>query len=200
MRYVYFKSYHKNYPPSLSLSDKKISYFSGRKDMNSQIRTNLVLGVLLFVVGLLYLASRFVPGLNLVIDFSWPWIVVAVGVGLLLLGLLIGVPEMAIPASIVSGIGGILYYQNNTGNWASWAYAWALIPVFVGIGMIISALLGGRGGRAYLEATETIGSGLVLFVIIGSLFGAFTGGWTIYLPLVLVLVGALILIRNFIRK
>jgi len=168
--------------------------------MNAQKRTHLVLGILLIVVGLLYLTSRFIPGLNLLIDFSWPWSVVAVGVGLLLLGLLIGVPEMAIPASIVSGIGGILYYQNLTGNWASWAYAWALIPVFVGIGMILSALLGGRGGRAYLEAAETIGAGLVMFVIFGSLFGAFAGGWTIYLPLVLVLVGALILVRNFIRK
>ena len=168
--------------------------------MNAQRRTHLVLGVLLIVVGLLYLASRLVPGLNLVIDFSWPWSVVAVGVGLLLLGLLIGVPEMAIPASIVSGIGGILYYQNLTGNWASWAYAWALIPVFVGIGMILSALLGGRGGRAYLEATETMGTGLVMFVIFGSFFNAFNAGWTIYLPLVLILVGLYILIRNFIRK
>jgi hypothetical protein len=168
--------------------------------MNAQRRTNVVLGVLLIVVGLLYLASRFIPGLNLFIDFSWPWIVITVGVALLLLGLLIGVPEMAIPASIVSGIGGILHYQNSTGNWASWAYAWALIPVFVGVGMILSALLGGRSGRAYLEATETIGSGLVMFVIFGSLFGAFTGGVAVYLPLVLVLVGVLILARNFIRR
>ena len=52
--------------------------------MNTQRRTSLVLGVLLIVVGLLYLASRFIPGLNMVLDFSWPWIVVAVGVGLLL--------------------------------------------------------------------------------------------------------------------
>ena len=40
----------------------------------------------------------------------------------------------------------------------------------------------------------------VLFVIFGSFFNAFAGGWTIYLPLVLVLVGAYILIRNFTLK
>lgn len=168
--------------------------------MNAQRRTNLVLGFLLIAVGLVYLASRFIPGLDLVLIFSWPWIVIGVGAALLLLGLLIGVPEMAIPACIVGGIGGLLYYQNSTGNWASWAYAWALIPVFVGVGMMLSALLGGRSSHAYLEAAETIGAGLVMFVIFGSLFGAFAGGWMTYLPLVLVLVGVLILVRNFIRK
>ena len=42
---------------------------------------------------------------------------------------------MAVPACIVAGIGGILYYQNMTGDWASWAYAWTLIPGFVGVGI-----------------------------------------------------------------
>jgi len=168
--------------------------------MNAQRRSNIVLGIVLIVVGALYLASRFIPGLNLVITFSWPWIVVGVGALLLLLGLLIGVPEMAIPASIVSGIGGILYYQNSSGNWESWAYAWALIPMFVGFGIILSAILGGKGGKVYLQGLETMGTGAVLFVIFGSFFNAFAGGWTIYLPLVLVLVGAYILIRNFTHK
>jgi hypothetical protein len=168
--------------------------------MDAHRRTNIILGILLILVGALYLASQFIPGLNLVITFSWPWIVVAVGFGLLLLGLLIGVPEMAIPACIVGGIGGILYYQNTTGNWESWAYMWALIPVFVGAGMILSALIGGRGRKVYLEGLETMGTGAVLFVIFGSFFNVFNAGWTQYLPLVLILVGIYILIRNFVRK
>jgi len=113
---------------------------------------------------------------------------------------LIGVPEMAVPASIVSGIGGILYYQNSTGDWVSWAYMWALIPIFVGVGIILTALIGGRRGKAYLEGLETIGTGAVLFVIFGSVFNAFSGGWTLYLPLALILVGIYILVRNFIKK
>jgi hypothetical protein len=168
--------------------------------MNAQRRSNIVLGIVLIVVGVLYLASRFIPGLSLIITFSWPWIVVAVGVCLLLLGLLTGVPEMAIPASIVSGIGGILYYQNSTGDWVSWAYMWALIPIFVGFGIILTALIGGRRGKAYLEGLETMGTGAVLFVIFGSVFNAFSGGWTLYLPLALILVGIYILVRNFIKK
>lgn len=168
--------------------------------MDAHRRTNIVLGIVLILVGALYLASQFIPGLNLVFIFSWPLIVVAVGVGLLLLGLLVGAPEMAIPATIVAGIGGILYYQNNTGNWQSWAYMWALIPMFVGFGMILAALIGGRGRQMYLHGLETMGTGAVLFVIFGSLFNAFNAGWTLYLPLVLILVGVYILIRNFIKK
>jgi len=168
--------------------------------MESHKRTNIILGVLLILVGGLFLASQFIPGLNLIVTFSWPLIVVAVGVGLLLLGLLIGVPEMAIPACIVSGIGGILYYQNYSGNWESWAYMWALIPMFVGLGMILSALIGGRPGKVYLEGLETMGVGAVMFVVFGSFFNAFNAGWTLYLPLVLVLVGVYILIRNFVRR
>ncbi len=167
--------------------------------MSAQRRSNLVLGALLIVGGLVFLATRLIPGFELALTFSWPWIVVGVGLALLLLGLLIGVPEMAIPASIVAGIGGILYYQANTGDWVSWSYAWALIPVFVGVGMLLAALIGGRPGRAYLEALGPIGFGLVMFVILGSIFNAFSGGWAIYLPLVLVIVGGYILVRNFIR-
>jgi hypothetical protein len=39
------------------------------------------------------------------------------------------------PGSILAGIGGIFYYQNLTNDWESWAYIWALIPGFVGIGV-----------------------------------------------------------------
>jgi len=168
--------------------------------MSAQRRSNLVLGFLLIVGGLVFLATRIIPGFELALTFSWPWIIVGVGVALLLLGLLLGVPEMAIPACITSGVGGILYYQSTSGNWVSWAYAWALIPVFVGVGMLLAALIGGRPGKAYLEALGPIGFGLVMFVLIGSFFNAFTGSWALYLPLVLVVVGGYILIRNFVRK
>ncbi len=168
--------------------------------MNAQKRSNLVLGILLIVGGLVFLASRVIPGFELALSFSWPWIIIGVGAALLLLGLLLGSPEMAIPACVVSGVGGILYYQSTSGDWLSWAYAWALIPVFVGIGMILAALIGGRPGKAYLDAFGPIGFGLVAFVLIGSFFNAFSGGWAIYLPLVLVLVGAYILVRNLVRR
>ena len=168
--------------------------------MSAQRRSNLVLGFLLIAGGLVFLATRIIPGFELALTFSWPWIIIAVGAALLLLGLLIGVPEMAIPACIVSGVGGILYYDSISENWESWAYTWALIPVFVGVGMILAALIGGRPGKVYLDALGPIGFGLVMFVLIGSFFNVFAGGWAIYAPLLLVVVGGYIIVRNFIRK
>jgi len=100
--------------------------------MGKRNRTTLVLGILLILVGIYYVLVNAVPGFaNLLnLNFSWPVIIMLVGAGLLVLGLLTGTPDMAIPAFIVAGIGGILYYQNLTGNWGSWSYLWALIPGF----------------------------------------------------------------------
>ena len=165
--------------------------------MDNQKRSSLTLGVVLILLGGIFLANRLVPGLELV--FSWPWIVIGVGAALLVIGLLVGAPDMAVPACIVGGIGGILYYQNLTGNWSSWSYAWALIPAFVGVGMLVAALLGARSRYAYREAIRSILVGLVLFVVFGSIFGAFS--WLgAYWPLLLVAAGVVILVEGLIRK
>ncbi len=102
-------------------------------------RSSIIVGTILIVVGLLFLAVQLFPGLafNLDIDRQWPLIIVSVGV-LLILSALFCSPSLAIPGSIVSGIGGILYVQNLTDTWESWAYVWTLIPGFVGIGMILA--------------------------------------------------------------
>jgi hypothetical protein len=165
--------------------------------MDAQKRSSLALGVVLIVLGGIFLATQLIPGLGLIL--SWPWIVIGVGVLLLLLGLLVGAPDMAIPACIVGGIGGILYYQNLTGDWTSWSYMWALIPAFVGLGMVVAAVLGGRSRYAYREGLRTVLVGVVLFLVFGSFFGAFT--WLgAYWPLLLVAAGLLILIEGLFRR
>lgn len=165
--------------------------------MDVQRRSNLALGVVLILLGLVFLATRLLPGLELVI--GWPWIVIGVGAALLVIGLLTGVPDMAVPGCIVGGIGGILYYQNLTNDWTSWSYMWALIPAFVGVGMLVAALLGGRSRYAIREGIRTLLVGIVLFVVFGSFFGAFS--WLgVYWPLVLVGAGVLILIENFFKR
>ena len=76
-----------------------------------------------------------------------------------------GAPGMAVPAAIVAGIGGILYYQYATKNYASWSYMWTLIPGFVGVGLILAGLLG--------EYTRhNIGRGLNLIVISAVILGS----------------------------
>ena len=117
--------------------------------MDHRRRSGLAGGIVLIVAGIVLLLVQLMP--NLRITFSWPWSIIAVGGFLLLLGVLIGVAEMAVPACIVAGIGGLLYWQNITGNWQSWAYAWTLIPGFAGAGIILSGLLGGQFSKRLRE-------------------------------------------------
>lgn len=170
--------------------------------MEHRTRTSAIGGILLILLGLAFLLYQLMPAqfgwLN--IEISWPLIVVAVGIFLLVFGLLVNAPGMAVPASIVSGVGLLLYWQNITGNWESWAYAWALIPGFVGVGVILSGLLGaGRLRDAFSGGFWLIFISLILFAI----FGSFLGGITIlgtYWPILLIGLGAILLIRNLIPR
>ena len=117
---------------------------------------------------------------------------------MLLLGALSGAPGMAVPASIVTGIGGILFWQNATGNWESWSYIWALIPGFVGIGVILNGMLTGQTRQAIQDGGRTILVSLVLFAIFGAFFGReLFAGWV--WPSLLIIAGVLILVSNFLR-
>lgn len=168
--------------------------------MDQKMRSRIGLGVLLVLLGAGFLAVQFVPSLAdwFQINMSWPLIIVGVGALILVTGLLSGNPDAAIGACVVAGIGGILYYQNNTNDWASWSYAWALIPGFSGFGMLLSALFGGGKHR--------LGEGLwqiLISAILFAIFSSFLGGqkWLgPYWPLLLVLAGLIIIVRSFIRK
>ena len=168
--------------------------------VNRETRSNLVIGLLLIVLGGWFLAGQFVPGLKFWINAekSWPLFVIGAGLLLLVLGLLTQTAEMAIPACIVGGIGGLLYWQNTTGNWDSWAYAWTLIPGFVGVGIMLAGLLRGQGSRAFREGGGLILVSLVLFVI----FGSFLGGGAVlgsYWPVLLILLGLWLLVRPWVK-
>jgi len=164
--------------------------------MHKRRRSSLAGGLLLILLGILFLVVQQVPELQL--WFSWPWIIIGVGVFLLVLGLVIGEPSMAIPACIVGGIGGILYWQEITGNWDSWAYAWTLIPGFVGVGIVLSGLLGGDFRQSVRGGAWLIIISLVLFAVFGSFFGGL-GLLGPYWPVLLILLGLLVLIRPLFR-
>lgn len=168
--------------------------------MSQNQRTTLGIGVLLVLVGIYFIIANVVPGFNELVNikFSWPVIVILVGAGLLLLGLIVRAPDMAVPAFIVGGIGGILYIQNMTGNWGSWSYMWTLIPGFSGLGMAAAWLLGSREKNKIRPALDTIGTSLVLFVIFGAFFGAFKFLGP-YWPLLLIAAGILIALRTLIK-
>ena len=169
--------------------------------MDRRRRSNLVVGLLLILLGVWFIAVQFVPELRawMDIEYAWPLIIVGVGVLLLVIGLLTGAPAMAVPACIVGGIGGLLYWQNATGNWESWAYMWTLIPGFVGVGVVLSALLGGETRQALSGGAWLILISLVLFAV----FGSFLGGLGLlgpYWPVLLIALGLLALLRPLFRS
>jgi hypothetical protein len=165
--------------------------------MATRTRSTLALGLLLVLVGIILLAFELTPSLRswarAVLD--WPLIIVGVGAFLLVFGLFAGAPGMAVPACIVAGIGGLLMWQNATGEWESWAYAWTLIPGFVGIGVILEGLLGGRARKGLTDGGWLVLISLTLFLVFGSFLGgpvAFGGYW----PALLILLGVLFLLRS----
>jgi hypothetical protein len=167
--------------------------------MDRSSRSGLGVGILLIALGLLFLAGQLFPGIfGRVGAFTWPIIVVGVGVFLFVLGLVTGNPGMSVPACIVGGIGLLLYWQNATGNFASWAYAWTLIPGFVGVGVILEGLLGGHFGRGLVRGGWLILISLVMFAIFASFLGGpqFLG---VYWPALLILLGILALIQYFVQ-
>lgn len=167
-----------------------------------QNRSNLALGLILLIVGAWLLVTRQVPELQawMEANFSWPMWIIGAGVLVLIIGLVTGAADMAVPASIIAGIGGILYYQNTTGDFGSWSYMWTLFPGFVGVGTILTGLLGDHTRRNIGHGLRLLVTSAVLFLI----FATFLGGLDILgeygLPVILILLGVYVLARGFIRS
>jgi hypothetical protein len=169
--------------------------------MGQKARSNVAAGMLLILFGAAFLAAQLAPGMFgwLQPEQNWPLIIIGAGALLLVLGLLVGEPGLLVPAAIVGGIGGLLYWQSITGRWETWAYAWTLIPGFVGIGVFFSRLIEGRPRQAFTEGGQAILVSMVLFAVFGSLLGQrdFPG---LFLPVLLIGAGLLVLINTVLRR
>jgi hypothetical protein len=131
--------------------------------------------------------------------FQWPSILIGFGVLLLVLGLVVNAPGLAIPATIIAGIGGLLAWQNATGHWESWAYAWALIPGFVGVGIVLMGALEGTLANRWREGGTLILISLIMFAIFGSFLGGL-GTFGPYWPLLLVVLGLILLGQSLLGR
>ncbi|MCD6285176.1 MAG: hypothetical protein J7M39_04595 [Anaerolineae bacterium] len=171
--------------------------------MPNQKRKSITSGLLLILLGLVFLAFQLFPGLNVWADqeFTWPLSILMVAVGLLVIGALTGAADMLVPASIVGGIGGILYFQNaGILTWESWAFLWTLIPGFVGIGVFLAGLL--KWNRKEMgDGLQSLLVSAVLFLVFGSLIGSVFGyvPFTNYLPILLIVLGIYLLARAILR-
>jgi hypothetical protein len=138
-----------------------------------------IIGIGLVLLGAVWLAARFVN-----IDLSqvpWPFYIIVPGVAIFLLSLAArdrGGEGLAIAGSVVTMVGLINLYQDLTGHFESWAYAWALVaPGGVGLGLLLFGLLARRprlvvnGGRTLLFGLGLFLAGAVFFELILNIGG-----------------------------
>lgn len=128
----------------------------------------LAIGAILVLIGLVLFAAQL---LEFRLDqIGWPFFIIIAGIGILLFGLVMGGESgIVIGGTITTTVGLVLLYQDATGRWESWAYAWALVgPAASGLGL---ALWGLRSSDRADVRNGTWGllGGLGMFVI-GFLF------------------------------
>ena len=162
----------------------------------------LVWGTLLVGFGLVSLASQIFRD---IINWSyvWPLAVVVVG-ALFFAGMFLGgrsVSGLAIPGTIIGGIGLLLLYQNLTSHWESWAYSWALVVIFVGLGILLAGTYGRDAGQRQ-AGLKVMKIGFILFIIFGACFEMVfsmdraPGLRGILFPSLLVLFGLYLIVRR----
>ncbi|MBW6467111.1 MAG: hypothetical protein K0B06_11450 [Brevefilum sp.] len=155
-------------------------------------KNSVALGIILILFGLFFLAREIVP--QYFPQWDWPFTIIGLGGLFLLWAIFSGTGGLAVPGAILAGIGGIFYYQNLTGDWQSWSFIWALIPAFVGVGIMIGGII----DRNYKEAFS---GGLTLLFISGILLFAFGSAFglrpeiTKYWPALLIVLGLIALAR-----
>ncbi len=150
----------------------------------------MIAGAILIGFGLLALLRNFLP------SFDWGalWPVAIIGFGALFFVAMIAGGKQsaafAIPGSIVSGIGLILLFQSITDRWESMSYFWALIIMFVGVGIYIMGWYDGdvnqkRSGFGVMKV------GFILFIIFGAFFEIliFSSLNNMIFPILLILLG-----------
>jgi len=164
-----------------------------------------VIGVLLLVVGVIWLLSLVVS-----IDlgyYAWPLFVIVPGVLILVLaksGRSAINEGLAITGSIVTVTGLILLYQNATGRYESWAYAWPLVvPGAVGAGMILFGRQTGKRGniragrRLAIVAVVLFLIGVVFFELVLGIGGLALGRWPgLILSVLFIVAGVGLLLRD----
>ena len=169
----------------------------------AQTQRNTFGAVLLIGLGILFLIGQ-IFNINFweMVGFSWPALVMIPGVIFLALAFT-GDKKMAafaFPGSIITGTGALLWYQNLTGNWQSWAYAWTLYPGFVGLAMMFVALRN-ADKKTYGVGRSMVNYSLIAFLASAAFFelfifranGALTG-WLV--PLALIGVGGYMFISG----
>lgn len=130
----------------------------------------LIVGLALIALGLIFLFGQ-VFSISLG-QYLWPFFIILPGLAFFA-GMALGgkaAAPLAIPGSIITMTGLVLFFQNAFDLWASWAYAWALIfPTSVGLGL---SILGQRISDPNLRqvGVRMAQVGVILFLVFGAFF------------------------------
>lgn len=157
----------------------------------------LIGGALLIGFGLLSLVDRLFTTVNW--GFLWPFSIIGFGalffVGMFATGK--NAAALAVPGSIVGGIGLVLLFQNLTQHWESMSYFWTLIIIFVGLGIYLMGWYGEEANQRY-AGMRLMKVGVILFIIFGAFFEMLFSSFNdMVFPVLLILLGAyLVLARS----
>lgn len=160
-------------------------------------RPTIVFGLILLLAGIALLVNQLQPNwirAYLGPWFSWPSIITGTGLVFILASVLAGIGGLAIPGSIITTVGLILYYQNTTGDWESWSFAWALIPASVGLGIILMALIDGKLRESRVGFWLLIVN-LIIFVVFMAFFRQNSVLLLRYWPVLVIALGVLVLVQ-----
>jgi len=168
--------------------------------MNTTDRSTSVVAFILIGLGVLFLIFNLVPGLSF--GSIWPVIFILLAAGFYLPPIVWpesrqGLAALFIPGSVMLALGLIFFYNTLTGDWASWAYIWTLIPGGVGLGLALAAWVGAWDRRVAAVGLWIMVGSLIVFGFFGMLFGgALLRGIG---PALLIAGGVLLLLRAFVR-
>jgi hypothetical protein len=166
---------------------------------NRQNAGALVGGALLILFGLLALLTQLFSGFNFWGSF-WPFLIMGFG-AMFFVGMFAGgksVAGLAIPGSIIMVVGLMLFIQNLTNHWESWAYGWTVILIAVGLGILIMGLYADNESQRQ-SGLRVIKIGLVMFIIFGAFFEMIFNSFglsNVLFPVALILLGLYLLVTR----
>ncbi len=132
--------------------------------------TTFVLGVALMVLGGIFLIAQLLGG-NFWAHF-WPYPII--GIGLAFLSAMVnrgrGAGGLAIPGTIITTLGLVLFLQNSFGWWESWAFTWTFLVIAVGVGLWIMGYWNGKT-KPQRVGIMIAGIGTALLFLFGTFFG-----------------------------
>src|SRR5574338_127246 len=128
---------------------------------------SLIGGAVLIGIGLMALAGQVFGDVGF---WGWVWPFLVIGFGLLFFVAMFAAGRsaagLAIPGTIITTIGAMLFLQNAFNHWESWSYGWTIILIAVGLGIFIMGSYEPNPGQR-ASGIRLMKVGAVLFLIFG---------------------------------